>query len=388
VKLLFLIHSLSAGGAERVLSTLANYWAEQGWEVTVATMASSQGDFYTLDNRITRHELSLTAKSRNPVSGLLNNISRVMAIRKLLRDTRPDVAISMMTTANILLALASMGKRGLVTIGSERTHPPNAVHARFWKIARRYTYRWLSAVVVLSDESAKWLLEHTNTRHVTTIPNPAVWPLPSHTPLVEPPRKPPGYCRLLTAGRLSQEKGYDLLIQAFSQLAPQFPNWQLVIIGDGPLRDDLKAQLTDARLTTQVLLPGRCGNLTAWYESADLYVLTSRFEGFPNTVVEAMSHGLSVVSFDCVTGPREIIRHDIDGVLVPPENVAKLTVALGDLMRNPAKREQLAIRATEVKARFAVQNIAQQWRDLFNALGVTAAKPNEAGQLGTPSKKD
>ena len=340
-------------------------------------MTSSQGDFYALDERITRCALNLAAESRNPISGLLNNIKRVMAVRKLLHDIKPDVAISMMTTANILLALASIGKRGVVTIGSERTHPPNAINERFWQIARRYTYGRLSALVALSKESSKWLSEHTNARYVVTIPNPVTWPLPAQMPIIEPPAKPSGQYRLLTVGRLSPEKGYDLLIKAFSQLSPQFPNWQLVIVGDGPQRDELQTQITDADLTTQVVLPGRCGNLTSWYESADLYVLTSRFEGFPNTVVEAMSHGVPVVSFDCITGPSEIIRHNVDGVLVPPEDIAALTSTLGQLMQDPVKREQLAKRAIDVKTRFAIENVTQQWCDLFRALGAPAGKVNK-----------
>lgn len=364
-----------------MLSTLGNYWAKKGWEVTVATMTSSQSDFYALDERITRCALNLATESGNPISGLFNNIKRVMAVRKLLHDIKPDVAISMMTTANILLALASIGKPGLVTVGSERTHPPNAIHERFWKFARRYTYGRLSSVVALSKESGKWLREHTNAQQIVTIPNPVTWPLPVQLPTLKPTNKPSGQYRLLTVGRLSPEKGYDLLIKTFSQLVPQFPNWQLVIVGDGQQRDQLQAQITDANLTTQVLLPGRCGNLATWYESADLYVLSSRFEGFPNTVVEAMSHGVPVVSYDCVTGPREIIRHNIDGVLVAPENIAELTLALGELMRDPVKREKLAARATDVKTRFAIENVTQQWRDLFQKLGVPAEKVNRGFAL-------
>jgi glycosyltransferase involved in cell wall biosynthesis len=373
LKLLFLIHSLSSGGAERVLSILANYWAEQGWEVTIATMTSSQSDFYAIDDRIIRHELNLATDSSNPVAAMINNVKRVMAVRKLLRSTRPDVAISMMTTANILLALASIGNRQLVTIGSERTHPPNAVRERFWEIARKYTYQWLSVVVVLSDESAKWLLEHTNARHVTTIPNPAVWPLPTHPPIIEPPIKADGQYFLLTVGRLSPEKGYDLLIQAFAQMAPQVRHWTLIIVGDGPQRDELENQIAAVGLNDRIVLAGRCGNLGSWYQSADLYALTSRFEGFPNTVVEAMAHGLPVVSFDCTTGPRDIIRNNIDGVLVTPEDVAQLTTTLRDLMQNHVKREQLAKRAIEVKDRFTLMRVVQQWEDLMSDLGAPTA---------------
>ena len=136
--------------------------------------------------------------------------------------------------------------------------------------------------------------------------------------------KPDSVCRpgrkvLLAVGRLEVEKGFDWLIDAFSALATKYPEWDLVILGEGSLRATLEKQVQTSGLARRVFLPGRVGNVGDWYERANLYVMSSRFEGFGNTLGEAMAYGLPAVSFDCETGPRNIIRHETDGLLVPLE---------------------------------------------------------------------
>jgi len=118
-------------------------------------------------------------------------------------------------------------------------------------------------------------------------------------------------------------------------------------------------------LAGRVFLPGWIGNLGEWYERADLYVMSSRFEGFGNTLAEALSYGLAAVSFDCDTGPRDIIRHEVDGLLVPPENVARLSNALDRLMGDPVLRQSFGKRAIEVRERFSMERIAGMWEQLF-----------------------
>ena len=113
---------------------------------------------------------------------------------------------------------------------------------------------------------------------------------------------------------------------------------------------------------------GRAGTGGEWYERADLYVMSSRFEGYPNTLAEAMAHGLAAVSFDCDTGPRDIIRHEVDGLLVPPGDVAALTAALDRLMDDATLRQQFAERAVDARRRFSMERIAGTWEDLFKEI--------------------
>lgn len=365
MNLLFFISSLSYGGAERVTASLANHWAVEGWQISIVTVEGESKDFYELHPTISRFALNLAGESRNPLLAMCKNLHRVVALRRLLRQIRPNVALALMDSSNVQLALASYGLRDLVTIGSERIHPPQFPLGGIWKILRRYCYGRLNAVVALTAESADWLRCCTRVQKVVVIPNVASYPLPANPPHMPPPSKANGAHLLLAVGRLCEQKGFDTLIAAFQSLAAKFPLWRLIILGDGPLYGDLAEQIADAGLDGRILLHCRVGNLVDWYAAADLYVMTSRFEGFPNTLAEAMAHGLPVVSFDCDTGPRDIIRHEVDGLLVPNGDGATLVSALGRLMADESLREQFSSRAVEVRERFSMERITLLWKALF-----------------------
>ncbi|MGH8120705.1 MAG: glycosyltransferase, partial [Gammaproteobacteria bacterium] len=197
----------------------------------------------------------------------------------------------------------------------------------------------------------------------------AIWPLPVQPPVLDPVELlPTGHNILLAVGRLTEGKQPGHLIEAFKSLASDCPQWTLVFLGDGPLRDALELQVREYGLQGRVLLPGRAGNIGHWYEHADLYAMTSQFEGFPNTLAEAMAYGLPAVSYDCDTGPRDLIRHEVDGLLVPSGDIAGLTTALGRLMRDDALRHRFANRASEVRERFSMQRITEMWERLFEKL--------------------
>ncbi|NLJ62793.1 MAG: glycosyltransferase family 4 protein, partial [Alcaligenaceae bacterium] len=185
--------------------------------------------------------------------------------------------------------------------------------------------------------------------------------------------------RLLAVGRLHPVKGFDLLIQAFAMVASYFPDWDLVIVGEGEERAALQKQIDTAALQHRIQLVGRVGNIKDWYEQSDMYVLSSRSEGLSNTLLEAMASGLAVVAMDCDTGPREIIRDNIDGVLVnPPADADALAAHLSDLMARPLKRVALARRAVDVRDRFSVPIVMAQWERLLPRVGrstTTQKKP-------------
>jgi glycosyltransferase involved in cell wall biosynthesis len=170
---------------------------------------------------------------------------------------------------------------------------------------------------------------------------------------------------LLGAGRLSQEKDFSTLIQVFGELAEYHPDWDLVIAGGGPEYERLSRQIRKLGLCERVFLPGVVGNLGEWYGRADLYAMTSWYEGFPNTLAEALAHGLPAISFDCDTGPRDIIRHELDGLLVAPGDVTALRLALDRLMRDNVLRTRFAERSIEARERFSIERIAGLWEKLL-----------------------
>jgi glycosyltransferase involved in cell wall biosynthesis len=234
-----------------------------------------------------------------------------------------------------------------------------------WLRLRRWAYPQASKVVALTSGTSAWLGEHVPGCRLAVIPNAVRWPLQNTEPLLALPEKGDRQ-RLLAVGRLHPHKGFDLLIRAFQMVAHYFPTWDLVILGEGDCRDQLQQQIDEAGLGERVSLPGRVGNIGDWYAQSDLYVLSSRVEGLSNTLIEAMASGLAPVAFDCETGPREIIRNGIDGVLVnPAEDVEALAAHLSDMMAHEVQRLAYAKRAVDVRDRFSVARVMTLWRQVF-----------------------
>lgn len=368
-RLLFYLPSLSAGGAERVCSHLANYWAEAGHQVLVATLSAPETDHYRLHASVKRYSLGLLVASGNPAVAVWRNMQRIQRLRGLLRKVAPDAVVAFMAWPSVILAFARVGFGHITCIGSERMHSPSWPLGPIWERLRSVSYGWLDGITALTEASAVWLRMHTRARRVAVIPNPIPYPLPDHPPYLDPssvgmPRRK----RLLAIGRLSHEKGFDLLLASFSELARNFESWELVILGEGRLRPDLERQIATLGLSSRVYLPGVVGNVGAWLSSADLFVLSSRSEGFGNVLGEALAYGLPAVSFDCDSGPRAIVRHEVDGLLVPAGDTAGLSNALSRLMRDDHLRAGMAARATEARQRFAIHRVAGAWEQLIESL--------------------
>lgn len=365
---MIVIHSLGGGGAERVAADLSAYWRDCGYRVTVVTQEGPESDAYPLDDGVSRHVLGTAGLSQGRLAGLFANFRRVRRLRRIIRRERPTIVLGMMTTASILAILAARGS-GCKVIATEHTHPPSQDLPGIWERLRRKTYPQAEVVVALTSGTAQWLQDHVPGAKLAVIPNAVRWPLECVEPVVEPPARQ-GRFRMLAVGRLHPHKGFDVLIRAFSLIAHYFPDWDLIILGEGDSREVLQAQIDETGLTDRISLPGRVGNVADWYVQSDLYVLSSRFEGLSNTLIEAMASGLAPVAFDCDTGPREIIRDGIDGVLVRPVNDHEALAAhLSDMMAHPARREACARRAVDVRDRFSVARVMALWGQLFEGQG-------------------
>ena len=363
------ISSLQGGGAERVMTIMANYWAAAGWSITLLTLDDGAAPLsYALDSRVRHIPLAVAEHSGNTLTALRNGFRRLRALRRGLRQSRPDAILSFMDITNVTTILATRGM-GVPVIVSERSDPACNFPGRTWSRLRQLVYPLADAVVVQSQGAMDYFSPKVQLR-ARIIPNPVLSAQPSNATLSMQLPRP----ALVAMGRLVQAKGFDLLLRAFAQLKDQRHDWTLVILGDGPLRAELESLRNQLGLEQRVLMPGRVSNPYDALKQSDLFVMSSRYEGFPNALCEAMSCGLAVICTDCPSGPREIIRDGIDGLLVANEDVTALAKAMDSLMGNETERVRLGERATEVTKRFALSEVMRLWEDALVA--VCAERPS------------
>jgi glycosyltransferase involved in cell wall biosynthesis len=378
MKILILIDSLSGGGAARISTSLAKNWMEKNYEVAFVTLSHPVSDFYILDDTIQRFSLDLKRDSGNFLLGIKNNILRLITVRKILKNFKPDIAIGVQDTSNIILAFSSIAHKKCIYIGAVRNYPPMNRLSKHWHLLRRYSYKYLDSVVTLTKECSNWINKYTNAKDITAIQNPIIWPLPKNPPFVSPFNK--GHKptkRILAVGSLVQIKGFDLLITAFSEFAIVNKSWELVIVGEGVERTKLEEQAKKLKVDDKVSLAGKVGNISDWYDSADVFVLSSRSEGFPGALVEAMASGLPVISFDCNTGPRDIITNNFNGILIKPESEPALVEAMCLLANNESLRQKLSSNAIEIRDTLSMETISLRWDHLFEKYAYKVQKSNE-----------
>ena len=268
----------------------------------------------------------------------------------------------------MLVGFACLGLH-VPALALERVHPPYQEWSSPRQFVRSFAYGVFNCIVAQTDLTATWIRQHTFARDVRVIANICEYPLSSGEPNIDPDGiVDPNKRVILSAGRLINQKGHSYLIDAFAEVASEFREWDLVILGDGPLLENLADHVKVLNLQSRVHLPGRVGNVGDWYNRSSIFVLTSLFEGFPNVLLEAMAYGLPVISFDCDTGPSVLIRDCENGFLVPTTDVKALTTRLKELLRSEALRQQLGTSARAVRERFSPHCIMKQWQSLLTEI--------------------
>jgi glycosyltransferase involved in cell wall biosynthesis len=359
MKLSIYIHSLQTGGAERVAVNLANYWSVNGHDITIITNQPTQNSAYAINKNVGIQTLDSFGSTSSLSQGLLQNVKRCIRLRREIKKQAPHTVLSMGYTANVTLALALPGMR-VKSIGSERSYPPVDKRGQHWELLRKHSYRLLSLVVVQTEQAKNWVLENTSAKSVEVIPNPVVLPLQPYNPTVPPPPKNNSKL-ILGVGRLDANKQFDHLISAFSKIAIRHNDWHLAILGEGDEMNNLKKLRAELHLETNIHFPGKVGNMSDWYKRSDILALTSGFEGFPNVLLEAMSHGLAVISYDCQTGPRDIITSGVDGYLIQPGDIRELSKKLALLITDNNLRRRLGLQARDIIMRFNEKTICSRW---------------------------
>jgi glycosyltransferase involved in cell wall biosynthesis len=263
------------------------------------------------------------------------------------------------TRPGLNLLAPVLRRPGMTVIGQEHMNLGSHLPQRQAEMARRYPL--LDALTVLTesdnDTYARAFGDSVRLEHI-----------PNATPALD--ADPPALDRpvVVAAGRLTLQKGFDMLIPAFAQVVQRHPEWTLRICGNGPQLRSLERLIIEHELSNNVLLMGPVDRLDLQMSQASMYVLSSRHEGLPMVMIEAMSLGLPVVSFDCPTGPAEVIQDGRSGILVPESDVDALASAMLELIEDPDRRRALGAGAAARAKDFGLDSIGPRWEALIAVL--------------------
>lgn len=356
MRILVVVTSIAAGGAERVAIDFALDWKAHGAEVVIVTVMDSRTP---MPHAAELDSMTLAFRG-DETSGIMSrigeNIATVSRLRGMIHRFRPDVIVSHVDRTNVLSLFAAMGTRYPVVI-VEHNHFRRHKIGKLWEWLRFAAYPRADRIVTVSRGLIAALPRNLAGRAVA-IHNPI-------RPMAKTEHRAP-VVEVAAMGRLVPQKGFDLLIRAFARVVQARPEARLTIWGDGADRKALENMAAELGIADAVRLPGRTTDPSGAFSQAGLFVLPSRYEGFGLVLAEAMSAGLPVVSFDCESGPSEIVRDGVDGLLVPPEDTAALAAAILQVMGNDDIAGRFAAHAPAVDKRFDFAKQAALWRDLLD----------------------
>ncbi|WPC34791.1 glycosyltransferase [Acinetobacter sp. YWS30-1] len=351
MKILMIIPSLSAGGAERVLSSLANDWIARNMCEIEMVVFTNVEDFYEINENIKIHRFNYTSFSKFKYFELLKLIYR---LRRKILEINPDICFSFLRESNILTLISSMGLKNKIVI-SERDSPLTILPFHY-NILRKKLYPLATGIIAQTTEYKEFIDNEINISKSIVIPNPV-----RSIEVSEVKREK----IIINVGRLIPEKGHEYLLESFA-LCKKKKDWHLVLVGDGYLREKLEKKVRQLNLLQQVTFVGKSKEVDNWLCRSSIFAFSSISEGFPNALAEAMSASLPCVSFNCITGPSDLIFDGVNGFLVEVKNIQKFSERLDLLMENDELRINLGKRAKLFSENLDFKCISNQYFDYIS----------------------
>lgn len=371
------------GGTVRTVLNVANYLAENNYNIEIVSVLRRRAkEFFEIDPRIKvtvlHDEIGRNKRPKDIKSKVINRINKsksrlihsddeAFSFFSLLTDIKLynfiksiDSGILITTRPSFNIFASKYANKNVVLVGQE--HLNFGIYPEKLKESIQKHYTNLDYLITLTDDDTKdydkiFSGSGVIVRKITNS-------IPKFTGAISKLNEKV----VLAAGRLAPQKGFDMLIEAFSKVNKYYPDWKLKIFGFGREKNNLQQLISDYRLYNHVYLMGATQDMESELSKSSIYALSSRFEGFGMVIVEAMQCGVPVVSFDCPKGPAEIISNNIDGILVENGDVDAFADALIELIGNEEKRRQLAENALVNVKRFEIENIGKLWIDLINEI--------------------
>lgn len=358
MRIALVVWGLRGSGPGRMTLRLAQMWTARGERPAIVTVGPGSGDFYDVPSGIERRALRpLQGPERllpTRVSAT-RELALVAGLRRVLAEVGPEVIVSHWCPVNVRVLLAARRLGVPVVVRDDRA--PHESLGRTWSLLRRRLYPRAHAGVALNPGEGRWLGGLLRPGALEVIPQ-----------LVDLPETLPERCEepvVLAAGRLIAVKRFELLVEAFAATRVRRRGWRLRIVGEGPERARIEARAHELGVSDAVELPGTIADIWPEYARAGVFALTSSYESFPMTLIEAMSAGVPVVAFDAQTGPQAIVTHEVDGLLAPTGDVGGLAAAIDRLADDADLRASLTARSRLVADELAPERVLARWDDLL-----------------------
>ncbi|WP_267256629.1 glycosyltransferase [Coxiella endosymbiont of Ornithodoros maritimus] len=361
IDLCLVIPDMGGGGTQRVLMNLVKHWLNQGKKICVITFFNKKSDFFELPIAISRKSINLPDESKNLIIAIWNNLRRVKALRSVIKAYQPKLVLSFLVTSNVLTILATFFMR-IPVIVSERSDPTKDSLGSIWDKLRHLLYRYADIVTANSHDAIVALEKFIDPGKLKYVPNPIC---------IEEPFRPLTYSfpAILAVGRLSYEKGHDILLLAFSKFIHHFLQWRLIIVGDGELRNKLKQFAVSLNIDKDIIWGGMQLDIFSYYNAATIFVMPSRYEGTPNALLEAMSCGLPAIVSNASSGILHFVKNEETGLVVPVEDVEALYLAFCRLGNDELFRKRLGEKARQ-KITGETQCSYELWDNVLHLMNI------------------
>ncbi len=341
-----MIPGLSAGGAERVMSILANEFSFQA-DVEVHLCLYAKPDiFYELHSNVFLHKINFNYKN---FPRLLYTIKIFSFIRKKLREIKPGAFLSFNSKYNSLVLTASLGL-GIKGFVSDRSRP-GIKYGLISELINPFVYRWAHGIIAQTNVAKEYIYSKTHHKNIIVIPNPVA-------SIEKQQIKRENI--ILNVGRFITSKNQKELINIFMEINPK--GWSLVLVGEGPKLDYCKTIVEKAGFSDRISFIGNTTDVQSYYQRSKVFAFPSTSEGFPNALAEAMSAGCACLSFNCIAGPADLINHKKNGYLVETNNLKQFKQYLEELIKSPTLVEEFSKRSVEKVKHLNSSEIADKYR--------------------------
>lgn len=359
MNLIFVIPNItSQGGTERTTVLLANHFVDMGYRVTIISFSRLPGlvQMYPVSSKV--QVVFLSEQNYTKEMGIWKRfrflVTTINKLSRFLKTSTFDVIISQSLMANVAILFSGFSKKSVACEHYMYNKYPMSI-----RLVRSIIYRCFRKVVVLTNHDAVKYRKHGIAAEV--IPNMITFDLHENTGSNSK--------KIISVGRLMSQKGFDMLLPAMVPVFERHPDWHLFIYGEGVDHDALVILCDELSLQKNVTFSGFVKDIKSEYVSADFFVMSSRYEGFPMVLLEALSCGLPVVSFDCPTGPSEMLQYGA-GLLVENQSISQLSASILKMIEDRELRNECAGKAHYTAQKYSPEIICRRWIDLFKGLSI------------------